>query len=50
MTVKELLDSNGFVTDVIINARDKDGLVCDQINIGPDFGVEPPYPTFFYDP
>ncbi len=49
MTVKELLDSNGFVTDVIINVRDKDGLVCDQINIGPDFGVEPPYPTFFYD-
>lgn len=44
MTVKELLETNMFLCDVQITARTKDGWLLDELNIGPDFGVVPPYP------
>lgn len=44
MTVKELIETNNLVTDVRIRVR-KEGWLADEINIGLDAGVKPPYPS-----
>ena len=45
MTVKELLETNMMLCDVEITLRDKDSWLLNQLNIGPAYGVKPPYPT-----
>lgn len=44
MTVRELLDTNMGIVDVKITLRNKDGWLLNELNIGPDYGVVPPYP------
>ena len=44
MTVKELLETNMELVDVRITLRNKDGWLLNELNIGPDYGVVPPYP------
>ena len=44
MTVKEILETNMELVDVQITLRNKDGWILNELNIGPDFGVVPPYP------
>lgn len=45
MTVKELMELNAMITDLVITVRNKDGLLIDQLNIGMGVGIKPPYPT-----
>lgn len=45
MTVRELLETNMMLCDVKITLRNKDSWLLNQLNIGPDYGVKPPYPT-----
>ena len=45
MTVKELIELNQMILDVVIEVRKDGGLLLDQISIGNDAGVKPPYPT-----
>ena len=45
MTVEELLKLNGLITDVVIEVRINGSRLLDELNIGPDFGVVPRYPT-----
>lgn len=45
MTVKELIEINQMILDVVIEVRKDGGLLLDQISIGNDAGVKPPYPT-----
>lgn len=45
MTVKELIELNMMIVDVSITVRTKDGKLVDQLNIGCNVGVKPPYPT-----
>lgn len=49
MTVRELLENNSLIVDVCITLLNKDGKNIDQLNIGMDYGVEPPYPTKYTD-
>ena len=44
MTVRELLELNGFITDVRIEARLESGQLVDELLIGLDFGIKPPFP------
>ena len=44
MTVKELLETNMELVDVQITLRSKEGWLLNELNIGPDYGVVPPYP------
>lgn len=45
MTVRELLETNMMLCDVQITLRNKDSWLLNELNIGPDYGVKPPYPT-----
>ena len=49
MTVRELLENNSLIVDASITLLNKDGKNIDQLNIGMDYGVEPPYPTKYTD-
>lgn len=44
MIVRDLIDSNQHITDVTITIR-QEGRLVDELNIGLDAGVKPPYPT-----
>ena len=44
MTVKELLELNQMITDVEITVRKNGTALLDQLNIGCERGVKPPYP------
>ena len=45
MTVRELIELNNMICDVIIEVRENGTLLLDQVNIGLDAGIKPPYPT-----
>ena len=45
MTVEELIRLNMFITDIHIEVRINGSRLLDQLCIGPDFGIEPRYPT-----
>lgn len=45
MKVKELIELNQMITDVEITVRDHGSTLLDQLNIGPERGEKPPYPT-----
>ena len=45
MTVRDLIERNGMITDLEITVRKDGGLLLDQLNIGCSEGVKPPYPT-----
>lgn len=48
MTVKELIELNPHIVDIRIELRGDEksaGKLVDQLNIGPAYGIEPPYPT-----
>lgn len=45
MTVKELIELNQMITDVVITVRDNGSTLLDQLNFGPSCGEKPPYPT-----
>lgn len=45
MTVKELIETNQLITDVIIEIRLQGHVLIDCLHIGPDAGIIPPYPT-----
>lgn len=44
MTVKELLELNQQIVDVVIEVRENGSLLVDALHMGMDAGVEPPYP------
>lgn len=45
MTVKELIELNQMILDIVIEVRKDGGLLLDQISIGMDVGIIPKYPT-----
>ena len=45
MLVRELIDLNMMITDVEITVRKNGTALLDQLNIGCERGVKPPYPT-----
>jgi hypothetical protein len=45
MTVRELMELNGFITDAEIEVREDGNWLIDCLHIGPSEGVKPPYPT-----
>lgn len=45
MTVEDLIIKNMMLTDIIIEVRVNGCALLDQLNIGLDYGVKPPYPT-----
>lgn len=45
MTVKDLIELNTMITDLVITVRIGGNLLLDQLNIGCSEGVKPPYPT-----
>ena len=45
MTVKELIELNNRICDIRIVVRKEDGALIDELNIGPDYGIKPKYPT-----
>lgn len=45
MTVKELIELNQMILDVVIEVRKDGGLLIDKISIGNDVGRKPEYPT-----
>ena len=45
MTVRELIELNQMITDVEITIRQNGSLRLDQLNIGPERGEKPRYPT-----
>jgi len=45
MTVQDLIERNGMITDLEITVRKDGGLLWDQLNIGCSEGVKPLYPT-----
>lgn len=45
MKVKELIELNQMITDVVITIRENGCLRLDEMHIGPAVGVKPPYPT-----
>lgn len=44
MTVRELIELNQMILDIVIEVRKDGGLLLDQISIGMDVGIKPPYP------
>ena len=44
MKVRELLELNAHITDVEITVRKNGNMLLDFLAIGPDAGLEPPYP------
>ena len=44
MTVKELIECNQMIIDIVITVRKDGSLLLDQISIGNDVGNKPPYP------
>ena len=44
MTVKELMELNAMITDLVVTVRDG-GLLVDELHIGIGVGIKPPYPT-----
>lgn len=45
MTVKELISLNQMITDIEITVRKGGTALLDQLNIGCERGIRPPYPT-----
>jgi hypothetical protein len=45
MTVKDLIELNAMITDLVITVRIGEDLLLDQLNIGCSEGIKPPYPT-----
>lgn len=45
MTVKELIELNQMILDIVIEVRQDGGVLLDKISIGNDVGDKPPYPT-----
>lgn len=45
MTVKDLIELNTMITDLVITVRIGGNLLLDQLNIGCSEGVKPRYPT-----
>lgn len=45
MTVEELISLNMMLTDIKITVRIGGSKLLDELNIGPDYGKEPRYPT-----
>ena len=45
MTVKELIELNQMILDIVIEVRKDGALLLDKISIGNDVGKKPPYPT-----
>ena len=45
MTVKELIELNQMILDIVIEVRQDGGVLLDKISIGNDVGNKPPYPT-----
>ncbi len=45
MTVRELIELNNMICDVIIEVRENGTLLLDKLSIGVAVGRKPPYPT-----
>lgn len=45
MTVKELIELNQMILDIVIEVRQDGGTLLDKISIGNEVGDKPPYPT-----
>lgn len=45
MTVKELIELNQMICDVVIEVRKDGSLLLDKMSIGMKEGIRPPYPT-----
>lgn len=44
MTVRELIENNPRIVDIEITVRENGNMLVDFMAIGPDAGVEPPFP------
>lgn len=45
MKVKELIELNQLISDIVIEVRQDGNALLDALEIGPKVGIKPPYPT-----